>query len=143
MRSLLITLFLGQLCFPMNAAELPDGWFTDWDHAIAQAKSSEKPMFVMFSAPWCASCQMMVKNIYPKGAVQKEFQNWVPVYVDVDKYAKYRPLEQYVEIPFDEKKTRSKAGVCIVNVSSKELQATTKALAEKMEAQRAETASTT
>ncbi len=41
--------------------------------------------------------------------------------VTVDKYAKYAPLEQDVEIPFAE----GKAGVCIVNVSEEDFEATT------------------
>ncbi|MGI9457795.1 MAG: tetratricopeptide repeat protein, partial [Aeoliella sp.] len=41
--------------------------------------------------------------------------------VEMDGYAKYTPLEQHVEIPFADKK----AGVCIVNVSGDDFEATT------------------
>lgn len=41
--------------------------------------------------------------------------------VNIDNYAKYKPIEQSVEIPFP----AGKAGVCIVNISEDDLEATT------------------
>ncbi len=41
--------------------------------------------------------------------------------VEIDKYAKYKPLTQTVEIPFP----KGKAGVCIVNIGEDDLEATT------------------
>ncbi len=41
--------------------------------------------------------------------------------VNIDAYAKYTPIEQTVEIPFGDRK----AGVCLINVSTDDLQATT------------------
>lgn len=41
--------------------------------------------------------------------------------VTIDEYAKYKPLEQQVEIPFDE----GKPGVCIIHVSDDDLEAMT------------------
>ena len=46
----------------------------------------------------------------------------------VDGYAKYRPLEQHIEIPFDlkdKKPAPGGAGVCIINISEEDLEATT------------------
>lgn len=41
--------------------------------------------------------------------------------VAIDDYAKYKPITQQVEIPYD----KHKAGVCLVNVSDEDLEATT------------------
>ncbi|MFW5996533.1 MAG: tetratricopeptide repeat protein [Lentisphaeria bacterium] len=49
--------------------------------------------------------------------------------VSLSDYADYRPLQQTVDIPFSE----NKAGVCVVNVSSKELEASTLVIRSDLE----------
>ena len=41
--------------------------------------------------------------------------------MEIDDYADYRPNEQAIEVPFD----KAKAGVCLVNVSDDNFEATT------------------
>ena len=43
--------------------------------------------------------------------------------VKIDQYAKYKPIDTTIEIPFD--KANSKNGVCIINVSEEDLESTT------------------
>ena len=43
--------------------------------------------------------------------------------VKIDQYAKYKPIETTIEIPFE--KANSKIGVCIINVSEDDLESTT------------------
>ena len=69
----------------LSASELPETWTIDWDAATKRAAQEEKPLFVVFSASWCAPCQAMVKSIYPIPEVQEALKTWVPVYVDIDK----------------------------------------------------------
>ena len=83
-RLLAIVLFL-MLASGAFAAELPDGWTTDWDAATKRAAQEDKPLFVAFSASWCAPCQAMVKDIYPQPKVQDAMKTWVTVYVDIEK----------------------------------------------------------
>lgn len=82
LHSIIICLLLAST---IRAAELPEGWTTDWDAATKRAAQEEKPLFVAFSATWCTSCLAMTKNIYPEPEVKDALQTWVPVYVDVDK----------------------------------------------------------
>jgi thiol:disulfide interchange protein len=62
-----------------------EGWSTDVDAAIAQAKKENKAVLVEFTgSDWCPPCIMMRKNVFSK----KEFvdaasKNYVLVEVDV------------------------------------------------------------
>ena len=51
-----IFLFL-MLVSGLSAAELPGTWTTDWDAATKRTSQEDKPLFVAFSASWCAPCQ--------------------------------------------------------------------------------------
>lgn len=62
--------------------DLPEGWLTNWDQALAKAKAENKPILAVFSAEWCGPCQMMIKEVYPKPDFRKMIESWVPVYLD-------------------------------------------------------------
>lgn len=62
--------------------DLPEGWLTNWDQALAKAKAEGKPILAVFSAEWCGPCQMMIKQVYPKPEVKKMLESWVHVYLD-------------------------------------------------------------
>ncbi len=49
--------------------------------------------------------------------------------VTIDKYAKYKPITQEIEIPF----AKGKAGVCIINVGEEDLEATTLVIRSDLE----------
>lgn len=84
-RAVLTGCLLSLAVLSVRAADLPEGWTTDWNEATARAADEEKPIFAVFSATWCGPCQAMVKGIYPKEDVHAILQVWVPVYLDVDK----------------------------------------------------------
>jgi len=71
-----------------SSADLPDGWLQDWDKALAQAKTDQKPILAVFSASWCPPCQMMVHDVYPQQSVKDFLKKYTAVYVDVDKNEK-------------------------------------------------------
>ncbi len=69
------------------AANLPGGWLTDYDQALAAGKDQEKHILAVFSTSWCGPCQMMVQKIYPEQSVRDELEKeWIAVYVDGDKH---------------------------------------------------------
>jgi thiol-disulfide isomerase/thioredoxin len=61
---------------------LPDNWFNDFQKATAEAKKTNRPMLVMFSASWCAPCKMMIAQVFPDDKVKAALKDVVPVYVD-------------------------------------------------------------
>ena len=61
---------------------LPDNWFSDFQKATAEAKKTNRPMLVMFSASWCAPCKMMIAQVFPDDKVKAALKDVVPVYVD-------------------------------------------------------------
>lgn len=48
-------------------------WETDYDAALAKAKSQGKPMMVEFTgSDWCPPCMMMAKKVFSKDSFTKE-----------------------------------------------------------------------
>ena len=91
-----VSLGVAGLSAPAFANAL-EGWSTDVDAAIAQAKKENKAVLVEFTgSDWCPPCIMMRKNVFSK----KEFvdaasKNYVLVEVDVpngDKELKARNM---------------------------------------------------
>ncbi len=64
--------------------DLPAQWTTDFAAAKAKAAETGKPILAVFSAEWCAPCQMMVKDVYPTEQVINALNEFVPVYIDGD-----------------------------------------------------------
>lgn len=69
-----------------RAAELPEGWVTDYDEALELAKKENKPILAVFSTSWCPPCQAMKSKIYPQESVKKALEAWVPAYIDGDQF---------------------------------------------------------
>ncbi|WP_166442887.1 thioredoxin family protein [Phragmitibacter flavus] len=69
------------------AADFPKGSpkFNDkLDAALAEAKTSNKPVIAVFSAVWCPPCQMMKKDVYPSEEIKAYQDKFVWVYIDTD-----------------------------------------------------------
>lgn len=62
-------------------------WRTDLDAAFAEARRTQKLVFVDFSADWCPPCIAMKHDVWPDPAVEQAMQSYVPVLVDVDRDA--------------------------------------------------------
>ena len=84
-------------------ATTPEGWSTNLDEALKQAKSQNKSVLVEFTgSDWCPPCIAMRKNVFSKKEfVEKASEKFVLVEIDFPKAdpelkKKHQPLaEQY------------------------------------------------
>lgn len=56
----------------------------DYKEALEMAKSTNKPLILIFSASWCPPCQHMKKSVYPSKEVQPFHDSFVWAYLDAD-----------------------------------------------------------
>ncbi len=63
----------------------PEGFLSNYDTALSQAKRLNKPLVAVFSASWCGPCQLMKTKVYPDPKVRMYRDQFVWVYLDVDK----------------------------------------------------------
>lgn len=61
------------------------GWVHSYDEALAKAKAESKPMLINFTGVTCTNCRWMEKNMFPRGAVVKELERYVPVELYTDR----------------------------------------------------------
>jgi thiol:disulfide interchange protein len=52
--------------------------------AMSAAKTSGKPVILVFSAAWCPPCQAMKHDVYPSAEVKAFHDKFVWAYLDVD-----------------------------------------------------------
>lgn len=81
-----ITMNLAAVSSPAFANTL-EGWSTDVEAAVAQAKKENKAVLVEFTgSDWCPPCIMMRKNVFSKKEfVEKASKDYVLVEIDVPK----------------------------------------------------------
>lgn len=70
-------------------------WLTNYDDAIAQAKSSGKLVVVDFFATWCGPCKLMDRETFADAKIQQWLAQFVPLKIDVDQQ---RQLAERYEI---------------------------------------------
>lgn len=68
-------------------AKAPEGWVTDVDAALAQAKKEKKSVLLEFTgSDWCPPCIMMHKKVFSKKAfVDAASKDFILVHLDFPK----------------------------------------------------------
>lgn len=75
-------------------------WSTDLNQALAEAKATNKSVFVDFYANWCSSCREMDDGTYTSPQVKEKLtQHYVLVKVDVDKNPDLSSKYQIYSLP--------------------------------------------
>ena len=73
----------------------PGGFQTRYETALSLAKSSSKPLVVVFSASWCPPCQQMKNEVYPSPEVAPYKSQFVWAYLDVDDPANQAAAQKF------------------------------------------------
>ena len=85
----------GGLCFPVpgpdralaaGMAMTPEGifprWYSNFPDALADARKSNRPLFVDFRADWCSICRELEENVFPHRSVAPLLAEYVLVRID-------------------------------------------------------------
>lgn len=102
----LATASLGVVALTASAfANTPEGWSTDIEAAVQQAKKENKSVLIEFTgSDWCPPCIMMRKNVFSKKEfIDQASKKYVLVEIDVPKgdeelAKKHQPIAEKYEI---------------------------------------------
>lgn len=77
------TFLAGQLDGAKDGSEKSIKWRHTYSEALSEAKQSNKPMFIDFTAPWCVYCTKLDMTTYEDSAViDKLNSDYIPVKLD-------------------------------------------------------------
>lgn len=98
MKTLLLTLTVIGLAASAFALDFPKGspkFETTLDSALTAAKTSGKPVLLIFSSADCPPCEIMKKKVFPSKAVRDLHDAVVWTYINVDEPSNTKIAEKY------------------------------------------------
>lgn len=84
MKKIILALFAALATFSIYAADVPKGWTTDLNQALAEAKKSNRKVLLLFTgSDWCHYCIKLKSEVLDKEQFKKmAAKNFVLVYFD-------------------------------------------------------------
>lgn len=99
---------LSAMALPLFSADVPKGWSTGYDAALARAAKEKRPVLALFTgSDWCPYCVQLEKKVLKDSSFQKFAEkNVVLLYLDF-------PRKKQLDAKLSEqnKKLREKYGV--------------------------------
>jgi len=71
-----------------------EGWYENYDEALAVSQQSDKPIFIDFTGYTCTNCRWMEKNIFIDSRVEKLFDNFILVRLYTDGGPNHKEYQQ-------------------------------------------------
>lgn len=59
--------------------------FESLERVLRNAKTTQEPILLFFTAPWCTACKNLETNIFPSFKVQQAIKNFIAIRVDISK----------------------------------------------------------
>ena len=71
-----------------------EGWYENYNEALAASQKSDKPIFIDFTGYTCTNCRWMEKNIFVDSRVKKLFNNFILVRLYTDGGPNHKEYQQ-------------------------------------------------
>jgi len=74
-------------------------WMDDLAAGKSRAARDNQPLLIDFYATWCAPCQLMDRDVFPRQDVADALADWVTVKLDVDRHPELADRYRVRSIP--------------------------------------------